>query len=237
MTSYNGEEYIRSQIDSILSQLKDEDELIISDDGSTDATLDLIRRYKDNRIKLYTNNFHNHILNFEYSLSRATGDYIFLSDQDDVWFENKIAKCVEAFDCCDLICSDCVVVDSQLNIIHDSFYNEPIKKRKGFFRNLIHNHYLGCCMAFNRKILSHSLPFPDKLITHDTWIGLVAELVGKTKFIDDKLIYYRRHNTNTSNTLCGSTLSFADKISYRLIILKGLIYNVLLKKCLRIKSY
>lgn len=230
MTSYNGSMYIEEQVDSILSQLSSEDELIISDDGSADNTIALIRGYMDKRIKVYTNNFKNHILNFEFVLSKATGDYIFLSDQDDIWLPNKVSVMLSYLSTYDLVCSDCFVVDSNCDIIKDSFCDKDTKECKGFIKNLIHNHYLGCCMAFNNKILSKSLPFPKGLITHDTFIGLISEVSGNSVFINDKLIYFRRHDTNTSNTLKGSTLSFKQKIQYRYVICKGIINNLFIRK-------
>lgn len=230
MASCNGGKYIKEQIDSILVQLSEDDEVIISDDASIDNTVDIINRYDDSRIKLYENHFRNHILNFEFVLSRATGDYIFLSDQDDIWVYNKVAIILLYLQKYDLVCSDCIVIDSDCNTLYNSFYYTPPPHRQGFIKNLCHNNYLGCCMAFNSKVLKKSLPFPKKLITHDTWIGLVAEIVGNTIFIDDKLIYFRRHDNNTSNTLKGSTLTFEQKIKYRFIILKGLILNLILNK-------
>jgi glycosyltransferase involved in cell wall biosynthesis len=230
MTSYNGELYIKPQIDSILSQLSDEDELIISDDGSQDNTINIIKSYNDSRIRLYINNFKNHILNFEFVLSKAKGNYIFLADQDDVWVSNKVNICLNYLKKYDLICSDCFVVDGNMEIIKLHFHNNSVKQHSGFIKNIIKNNYLGCCLAFNRKILEYSLPFPNKLITHDTWIGLVAELVGKTLFITDRLIYFRRHSSNTSNTLKKSNLSLSKRIHYRVIILRGLVHNIILRK-------
>ena len=91
MASYNGEKYIKEQIDSILKQLSDEDELVISDDGSTDNTLSVIQSIHDKRIKLIHNQGeHGYSRNFENALKNSKGDYIFLSDQDDVWKDNKV---------------------------------------------------------------------------------------------------------------------------------------------------
>lgn len=225
LASYNGGKYIREQIESILGQLSNQDELIISDDGSTDNTIEIIQSFKDIRIKLFKNNFHNHINNFQFCLSQAKGKYIFLSDQDDVWLENKVKIMTEYLNQYDLVCSNCHVVNKNLERTGSFFFTDSPNKKSGFFKNLLKNQYLGCCLAFNRKILNHALPFPKNLITHDTWIGLTAEIYGKTTFINDKLILFRRHESNTSNTLKGSTLSFYQKIKYRMIIIGGLIRN------------
>ena len=231
MATYNGAKFIREQISSILSQLSESDEVIISDDGSTDGTIEIIKSFKDSRIHLFLNHFHNHILNFEFSLKQASGKYIFLSDQDDVWLSGKVTimrKYLDEGFC--LVSSNNYVTDASLKITMNSFYKEPVDKRNGFFRNLLHNRFVGCCLAFDRQVLEAALPFPTGLITHDTWIGLIAECIGKTKFIDDRLIYFRRHSNNTSHTLLGSTLTFREKISYRIVILKGIIKNVYLRK-------
>lgn len=230
MASYNGAKYIGEQLDSIIKQLNDGDEIIISDDGSTDETIQIIERINSPLIKLFRNHFRNHILNFEFALKQATGDLIFLADQDDVWIENKVCIMKTYLVKYDIVCSNCYIVDGSLNKLQKEFYTNTPEKRKGAIRNLIHNHYLGCCMAFRRKICDNALPFPKGLITHDTWIGLVAECSGKTLFIDDKLILFRRHESNTSNTLKGSDLSIFKKISYRYNILKGLCSNILFRK-------
>lgn len=229
MAVYNGEAYIYEQLKSITNQLSSNDEIIISDDGSNDNTIEIIKSFSDPRIKIYYNSFHNHILNFEFALKQASGDYIFLSDQDDVWLENKVKIMKGYLENYDVVCSDCIPTDSNLNPILNSYTNKPVERRKGLLTNFIKNNYLGCCMAFNRRVLLKAVPFPAKLITHDTWIGLVGEIIGKTKFIGDKLIFFRRHSNNTSNTLNGSTLKFYQKLHYRYIILKGLIRNIYLR--------
>lgn len=229
MTTYNGAKYVKLQIDSILPQLHIDDELIICDDGSTDDTVKIIKGIEDKRIKLFNNHFHNHILNFESCLGKASGDYIFLCDQDDVWMSNKVETMCSHLETVDLVCSNCIVTDKYLNHKNKYFYDDPNKKN-GIIRNLWHNQYLGCCMAFNRKVLLRSLPFPKNLITHDTWIGLVSELVGKSKFIDDPLILFRRHDNNTSNTCNKSNLSIIEMIKYRMTLIKGLCSNMLFHK-------
>ena len=96
MATYNGEKYIRQQICSIISQIGEGDEVIISDDGSTDSTLDTIRSMADSRIRIVKGPCRRSpTLNFENALSHAQGDYIFLADQDDVWLPGKVSACVQ----------------------------------------------------------------------------------------------------------------------------------------------
>ena len=225
LTSFNGSKYIKEQIQSILLQLNDNDELIISDDSSSDDTVDIIKSIQDKRIKLYENmKFKHYTPNFEFAISKAQGDFIFLSDQDDVWLPNKVDIMLDHLRFYDLVVSDCYIVDQNLNIINTSFYNGKYN-RSGFIRNFIHNHFLGCTIAFKKKIVKIILPFPKNILSHESWIGLNAEFFFKTHFIKDKLILYRRHENNHSNTLKGSTLSTKQKIKYRYYILKNILLN------------
>ena len=223
ITTYNGSKFIKDQLLSILSQLDTNDEVIVSDDSSSDNTLDIIYSINDERIKIFTNNkFFHHTPNFEFAISKATGDYIFLSDQDDIWLPNKVAIMKQYLDSYNLVISDCFVVDSDLNIINNSVRGSR-KILNGILVNLVHNNYLGCCMAFDRLILEKALPFPQNILSHESWLGAIAGVFGKTIFIDEKLILYRRHNFNYSNTLNGSNLSLYYKFKYRFYIILNLI--------------
>ncbi len=224
--SFNGSKYIKLQLISILTQLSKNDEVVISDDSSTDDTIEIIKSINDNRVKLFENNkFRSPIYNLENALKHSKGDYIFLSDQDDVWINNKVEIMYNYLQTNDLVISDCILIDADSKIIAPSFYKLNNSK-KGFLNNFIHNGYLGCCMAFNRQILNYNLPFPRKIAMHDIWIGLNTEIHGKVLFIDDKLVMYRRHSSNYSPTAEKSKFSLLYKIKYRLkfLILIGLRY-------------
>ncbi len=204
IATFNGEKYINQQLTSILSQINIDDEIIISDDGSTDNTISIINALNDNRIKIIHSNFHYYKLNFENALKQAKGEYIFLADQDDVWLPNKYHECLHELKKYDLICHNSKITDKNLNIINNSFFNF-YKSGKGIIKNIINSSYFGACMAFNRKILNSAIPFPKtKEFGHDIWLGLVAESIGKVKFIETPYLLYRRHNdtfTNISNNL------------------------------------
>lgn len=225
IATFNGEKYIEQQLNSILSQLDAADEIIISDDGSTDKTLEIIKKINDKRIMLFANNnFKSPIYNIENSLIKSTGDYIFLADQDDVWLQNKINILKKHLQKYDLVISDAFVVDENLSILRDSFYVLNGSKA-GIIKNLLKNSYLGCCMAFNSNLLSTALPFPKNIPMHDWWIGLIAECCGKTLFCEDKLIFYRRHGENISATAEKSPYGFFKKIMFRILLM----YNLFLR--------
>lgn len=200
MATYNGEKYIKEQIETILNNLDDKDELVISDDGSSDMTIEIINKINDKRIKLLEGPRKGLKKNFENAIKNTTGDVIFLSDQDDIWMENKVEKVLECFNNNNyiLIQHDAVVVDENDKVIYESFA-EHRKVKTGVIKNLIKNSYHGCCIAFRKELIKEILPIPDNVYLHDEWIGIVAELNGKTYFLNEKLIKYRRHSENTSS--------------------------------------
>lgn len=217
MATYNGAKYISEQLDSILMQLGENDEVIVSDDGSSDDTIKIIKKYADPRIRLvYNTEKHGYTKNFENALKYACGDIIFLSDQDDIWLDNKVKLVVNCLNEYDFVIHDCKVTDSKLNVKYESFF-EWMGVKKGFLNQFIRMRYLGCCMAFNKNLYEKILPFPpnDKLVEHDAWIGSVAEAYVKCKKMDIPLILYRRHSMNTSEAGEGKGYPLWNKICRR----------------------
>lgn len=210
MATYNGEKYIKEQLSSILSQLSEKDEIIVSDDSSTDKTVEIIESFQDKRIKILKNNkFRQPNLNFENALKYSKGDIIFLSDQDDVWIENKVEIILNQLKKYDLIVSDAFITNEKLNITNESLFSE-VNSNRGILKNIIKNTYYGCCMAFKRKVLKKALPFPKtREIGHDLWLGIIADRYFKVKFLKEKLIYFRRHE---------NTLTIIKKSKRRLIV-------------------
>lgn len=218
MATYNGEKYIEKQLQSILDQLDENDEIIIVDDYSNDNTVDCIKVVQDKRIILLENELNIGVnASFEKALKVATGDIIFLSDQDDIWFENKVQKIVELFNKnhVDLIQHDANIVDENMDVIHDSFF-ELRNANQGVIKNYISNTYLGCSMSFRRKILERCLPIPKHSGYHDRWIGVIAELEGfKVLFHREKLMYYIRHGGTGSNLIRRDLWTiFFDRIDF-----------------------
>lgn len=217
LATYNGAKYLKPQIDSIIIQMGPDDELVISDDSSTDGTIELIKSYRESRIKLLDKcSFHSPVFNFENALKAAAGDYIFLSDQDDIWLPDKISVMAEYLQNYDVVVSDCIVINTDESILYPSF-RDFIKAKKGFIRNFVKNGYLGCCIAFKSQMLKYYLPFPKGIAMHDIWIGLISELFADVIFIPEKLILYRRHEGNITSYSLKSTNSYFYKIYYRSI--------------------
>lgn len=215
LASYNGEKFIREQIESILSELNQLDEIIVCDDGSSDATCSVVQSINDPRITLISNTKNiGHVKNFEKVLSLAKGDFIFLSDQDDIWEQNKVSVMTKYLNKYDMVISDARLINADGKIMNDSLYKFR-NTGPGFLKNLFKNTYTGCCMAFNRKILEKSLPFPAAVPMHDIWLGMIAELFGTVYFCSEKLVCHRRHASNASPTGGKSCYSLYDKLKFR----------------------
>ncbi|MEI9918788.1 MAG: glycosyltransferase family 2 protein [Bacteroidota bacterium] len=221
MAVKNGASYIDAQVDSILSQLNHSDELIVSDDHSTDATLDIVRAFKDQRIKICSSPRHGATQNFEFALSRSSGEFIFLADQDDVWHPHKISTMRKYLNDFELVICNCSLVDEKLQPIIGSFF-ESNGSGPGFLKNLLSNSYMGCCMAFRKSVMQKALPFPADT-AHDHWIGMVAELHFKTFFLEESLVMHRRHGSNASTSGEASTVPHIKRVSQRYQLVRNLI--------------
>lgn len=199
IATYNGAKYIKEQLDSILPQLNPDDEIVISDDGSTDSTIEDIKSYQDARIKIISGPaLHSPCRNFENAMSHSKGDYIFLSDQDDVWLANKVSVMMKALQTSSCVVSDCYITDENLNVISDSFRQSMGFKDGKWYNLFIRNSYSGSCMAFKREIMQRANPMPEGILMHDIWLGNVAAFKYSLQFIPDKLIYFRRHSGSSS---------------------------------------
>ena len=221
MATYNGERFIRRQLETILAQLGSGDEIVVSDDGSTDNTLKVIESMASPLIHVYVNGSdHGYTPNFENALKHARGEYIFLADQDDVWQPGKVEACMEALSSCDFVVSDAVIVDAEENVLHPSFFRERLHF-KGFWGNMLTMGYVGCCMAFRRKILERALPFPPEhlLCTHDNWLMIVSLAFYRVKVLERQLISYRRHDGNASLGTGNAKASWGFRVKYRAYLL------------------
>lgn len=199
MATYNGEKYIKEQLDSILVNLQPQDEVIISDDGSRDNTKSLIESYHDQRIHLIEGPHLGVKQNVGNALSHTSHEIIFLADQDDIWMKDKIDIVLETMKKEQATCvvHDALIVDQNCHSLGKTFF-EYKNGGVGIRKNIIRNTYIGCCMAFNRAVLKKALPIPDSIEMHDQWIGLLNEKYGHSFFLKEPLIMYRRHGDNAS---------------------------------------
>lgn len=226
LAAYNGEKYIREQIESILANLTKEDEIVVSDDGSVDQTIEILKEYQKGEIPLNVIEGRGEGIkkNIENAIRHCRGEYIFLSDQDDVWMPDKVERVMEYLgkEGCLLVNHDARVMDGCLKQeIMPSFFAYR-GSCGGFVKNFIKNRYMGCCMAFHRKLLPFVLPIPKEAQMHDQWIGLISDLMGgKNMFLPEPLLWYRRHGENVSDFNHGSIWEMTGK---RLLLAKALIH-------------
>lgn len=211
LCTYNGTRYIEEQLESILSQSLTPDEIVVSDDGSSDDVLEVI----DSRLaggsvaySVLKNKFTiGPALNFSQAINQAKGEYIAMSDQDDVWGCLKLESlmslmhCLEADVGCEtpiLVFSDATIVDSHLNVLHSSFqsYHGFDLSRVSLASLLVENISPGCCMLVNKALAELAMPLPEDALMHDGWLMLVAKAFGKIGYVDQPLVKYRQHDRN-----------------------------------------
>jgi len=211
MCTCNGEKYLQSQLDSIAQQTRQPDELVVSDDASTDHTVDIIRDYSATvpfPVRLYINEQRmGSSRNFEQAIGLCHGSVVVLSDQDDVWVINKLASMESFFvrhpDTLALF-TDAVIVDQALrpmgHHLWDTLKFSARERREVEDGNMIrtllrHNVVTGATMAFRAELRPLILPVPGGVV-HDAWIALLAAVAGRVRIIFQPLILYRQHSAN-----------------------------------------
>lgn len=209
MCTFNGAEFVATQLESILAQSRPPDEIILCDDGSTDATVEIaekIAHHHPDRIRIFRNERRlGYLRNFEAAINRTRGDVVFLSDQDDFWFPNKAAVMLRPFaedSEVVLVYSDAELTDRELRPTGRTVFD----RRKGIQR----------CKGLTLRQLSRAVPFNGPMVAfhsrlkpyvipicplstqwgHDHWIGFIAYAIGNIEVIDHPLVYYRRHGKN-----------------------------------------
>lgn len=218
LATYNGEKYLREQIESILHQTYKNIHLIISDDKSTDNTREILKEYeKYNNIDIYYQEKNlGYVKNFEFLLKKVENKYYMLSDQDDVWLKEKVEKSMDTLkkNDADLVFGDLEVVDENLKTIYASFGDFMLLNRKinkyinSYKLNYLYNCVTGCTILSKKEFIKYIIPIPktSKYLIHDHWIGLMIALNGKLAYMPQKYIKYRQHGTNQVGT---------DKISHK----------------------
>ena len=205
MATYNGDKYLRRQIDSILSQTAIPDEVIICDDRSTDSTVNILNEYFENYefVKIFKNETRlGPIKNFEKCLKISTGDLILFSDQDDVWDKTKIEKMVSFDDKADLLYSDATIIDEDDDVIHESEIADFQQTKPVFGDNYLYFIESNCVSGHNimisRRLANSIKSFPDKTM-YDQFLSFVASLQSGVSYIDQKLCRHRIHKNNFMN--------------------------------------
>lgn len=228
MAVYNGEKYLKEQLDSIKRQTFQDWHLIISDDGSTDRTLEIAKEFQKEVTQQVTI-LENHIPtgspknNFFHLLEYVEESYIMFSDQDDVWKEDKIEL---TFSCMKemerktaehvpiLVHTDLTVVDENMHIIADSFFQYgKLKKNVDLATLIIQNIVTGCTVMINRELYEGicQVKNSDKIIMHDYWAVLYATVYGAVGVVDKSTMYYRQHSDNNVGAKASGNLVYLWK--------------------------
>ena len=224
MTTYNGQKYLREQMDSLREQTMPIDEVIIMDDCSTDHTPDLVSAYiKEYNLKGW-NLVQNELnqgwkKNFKSGFDLATGGYIFSCDQDDIWFDNKLIFSINALELKDdnkplMFCSNSDIIDSEGNLTGKKFVKSSNKINK--HNVLLYSFTQGCSMVFNYKALELFHKFPPVGTYHDRWLTLICATFGQIVYSDKALFGYRIHSNNALGIKVESPMSFIEHIRRRI---------------------
>jgi glycosyltransferase involved in cell wall biosynthesis len=212
MATYNGEKYIKAQLASIASQTRRPDYLVVSDDGSADKTIELLQEFagqraipvqlRQQRARLgYSDNFFS-------LMKECTADIVFLSDQDDVWHDDKIEKIVETFGSnkCLLISHDITITKSNIeDVMLESYFSALAESCIPPSFNV-----KGCSLAYKREFVDFiGWPPSDQSWTHDTWLCLISSALGVRDFVRQPLMRHRIHGLNVSGMV------FAERSSWK----------------------
>ena len=209
LSTYNGEKYLKAQLDSLSSQTYKNFKLIARDDGSSDKTLEILKSYD---IELLPSNENLGVKSsfetlLKYAFENSDADYFMFCDQDDVWNQDKVKLTLQKMYEMEklykntpiLVHTDLEVVDENLHTINPSFMKlQNLNEKKNGLNNLlIQNTITGCTAMINRDLAKLCLPMSSNAIVHDWWVGLVASYFGKIGYLQQSTIKYRQHTSNT----------------------------------------
>lgn len=226
MATYNGEKYIIEQLNSIGNQSQLPDELVVCDDNSQDKTVELIEEFGKNvtfPIRLLRNNENlGFVGTFNRALEVATGDLVFLCDQDDFWFPNKIdhiSELAQANPEVNLFLNNAELADGKLIPSGLSTFGQM--ESVGQDKNDL---VLGCCMAIKRDFLSFFMPIPKRFTAHDIWLNEFSVIMGSKLLVPEILQYYRRHQKNETTHIIYS-LQKVNRLAYSIDYYKNLFFS------------
>ena len=228
MATYNSEQYVAQQIDSILAQDSDQWHLYIHDDGSSDSTPDILRSYAASHPQLITVMQYpgqgGALPNFMSMLERVEADYYMFSDHDDVWHATKVSRSMESMNIQEaehpdvpvVVHCDVRVVDDQLRLIHPSYreYGHIYPSMVTCFDECVVNITLGCAMLFNRKAREAALDRPWKhALMHDGWVTTRTFAEGGVVYaIPEALMEYRQTGNNTNGAIDGNRFTLLYRL-------------------------
>ena len=217
IATYNGERYLKKQLNSICSQTYENIEIIIQDDCSSDNTIKIIEAYQQKHpIKLFQNNTNlGYIKNFESLVAKANGEYIALCDQDDIWEKDKIELLVKNIGSASLIYANSLLIDaddtSLEKTLQEKLKNNFISSQEPLnflFDNSVSAH----AMLFKKELVPTIVPFPQQ-IYFDAWIAMNAANKQGVRYLNKNLVYYRQHANNTLGNTTKKSISTKTKIA------------------------
>lgn len=209
MATYNGEKYLREQVDSLLAQSYASLEFIFVDDASSDSSLAILQAYaaKDSRIHLIENSVNQGLIaTFEIGIRAAKGEMIALSDQDDVWLPGKISLLAEAIDSFSLIYANSALSNAAGEVTGKYSDRNHLCDYPSALNYVFGTKAMGHAMLFKREIIDVALPFTD-FVGHDYILGFAAASLNGVKYYPQTLVNYRQHSSNT----IGADLSKGKK--------------------------
>ncbi len=204
MCTYNGERFLREQMDSLVAQDYPNLEILVSDDCSTDTTLAILKEYEQRHENISVTQSEGNlglVKNFQGIIARCSGDYIALCDQDDIWFPNKISTLVAEIGAAALIYTPTEMIDEngmRMNTTFHDLRNIQLVDGKCYKSLIFENCILGHTILFKRSLLEHALPFPAGITAHDQWLAIIAAIHGNIKLHKEPVSYYRKHGDNLS---------------------------------------
>ena len=229
MATYNGQTFLREQVSSLQAQTHENWRLLVSDDGSTDDTVELLHTLSDEDERicvLEDEQLHRGPCGrFLWLLEQSSADYVLFCDQDDYWKARKVETLLDACrrseaklgsDSPVLVFCDAAVVNDRLEPLADSFmaYEHFDPRGTELRQLLVCNVAPGCAMLFNRALID-CLELPDDIsdvIMHDWWLMLTAAALGTIVYVDEPLIKYRQHETNVEGAKTFDVLGYLRKL-------------------------
>lgn len=208
MATYNGEKYLKEQLESIYAQTYKNIEVIVTDDCSSDKTVEILGQYSKSHGLKYVVGEQNigFVKNFEKAIGLCTGEYIALADQDDIWEKDKLELLLNEIGTNLLIHSDCSIIDGEGNTIQIDWKKElgyRIKMEELFFSNVV----TGCTVLFTKDLLRTAFPFPEGIAYHDWWLAICASKEHKIVYLNRSLTRYRQHNEQHTGAIVGKKTS------------------------------